>query len=60
MKNNTFIKLTPNLAQMVRHWRGQKSENDKGGSFNVTLYLDYLEAVNQQDNLSALKRIKTT
>ena len=47
-KKNTFIKLTPNLAQMVRHWRCQKSENDKGGSFNVTLYLDYLEAVNQQ------------
>ena len=36
------------LATMIRFWRGQKSENDKGGSFNVTLYLDYLEAVNQQ------------
>lgn len=47
-KKNTFIEVKSDLATMMRHWKGQKSENDKGGSFNLTLYLDYLNMINQQ------------
>jgi hypothetical protein len=30
----------------VRWWRNQSVKEDKGGSFNIALYLDYL---NEQD-----------
>ena len=47
-KKNTFISVKSDLATMMRFWKGQKSENDKGGSFNLSLYLDYLNVINQQ------------
>jgi hypothetical protein len=48
IKKNTFIPVKSDLATMMRYWKGQKSENDKGGSFNLSLYLDYLNVINQQ------------
>lgn len=30
----------------VSFWRGQKVKEDKGGTFNVELYLAYLQAIN--------------
>jgi hypothetical protein len=47
-KENIFIPLKPTLKPILDFWRcntlrGELKE--KGGSFNVTLYLDYLEAI---------------
>ena len=47
-KKNTFIPVKSDLATMMRFWKGQKVKEDKGGSFNLTLYLDYLNVINQQ------------
>jgi hypothetical protein len=44
MKKNTFIPLRLPLVKQIRWWRKQSIENDKGGSFNVELYLAYCEA----------------
>lgn len=32
-----------NVVDFMKHWRNQKSENDKGGSFNLELYLRICE-----------------
>jgi hypothetical protein len=37
-------------------WREQSIEEDKGGSFNLELYLDYLEA--QDEYLNPIKQDK--
>ena len=47
-KKNTFIPVKSDLATMMRFWKGQKVKEDKGGSFNLTLYLDYLNVINHQ------------
>lgn len=47
-KINHFIPVKPNIARMMQYWKNQSSENDKGGSFNLTLYLDYLNVINEQ------------
>ena len=43
---NEFTPIRPNVMTCVRWWRNQSSHQDKGGSFNIELYLDYL---NEQD-----------
>lgn len=58
-KINHFIPTTPNIARIMRYWKNQSSENDKGGSFNLTLYLDYLNVISQQPIESVSNRIKT-
>jgi hypothetical protein len=32
-----------NIVDYLKHWRGQKSEDDKGGSFNTELYIRICE-----------------
>ena len=39
---NTFIPTTFSLKRKMLWWREQSCEGDKGGSFNLELYLDYL------------------
>lgn len=39
---NTFIPTTFSLKRKMQWWREQSSIDDKGGSFNLELYLDYL------------------
>ena len=39
---NTFIPTTFSLKRKMLWWREQSSIDDKGGSFNLELYLDYL------------------
>ena len=39
---NQFIQTTFSLKRKMNWWREQSCENDKGGSFNLELYLDYL------------------
>jgi hypothetical protein len=58
-KINYFIPVKPNIARMMKFWKSQSSENDKGGSFNLTLYLDYLNVISQQPIESVSNRIKT-
>jgi hypothetical protein len=42
---NVFIAYPPDIMKCIRFWKNQslKECDDKGGSFNVQLYLDYLE-----------------
>jgi hypothetical protein len=48
------IPTTFSLQTKMDWWKNKKSEGDKGGSFNLQLYLDYLRSqdTNQikQDN----------
>lgn len=39
---NTFTPTTFSLKRKMDWWRNQSVEQDKGGSFNLELYLDYL------------------
>ena len=39
---NEFIQTTFSLKRKMNCWREQSLEGDKGGSFNIQLYLDYL------------------
>ena len=39
---NTFTPTTFSLKRKMQWWREQSSTDDKGGSFNLELYLDYL------------------
>lgn len=52
---NTYIKHSYSLKIMMDHWKGQKTEGDKGGSFNLQLYLDYLAA---QEAIATIKPVK--
>lgn len=43
--------LRVNINKYKKFWTNQSLRGDlldKGGSFNVNLYLDYLEAINEQ------------
>ena len=42
-QENEFPQTTCSLKRKMNWWREQSSEGDKGGSFNLELYLDYLE-----------------
>ena len=46
---NTFIPCTPNIARCMKFWKTDKQTpaEDRAGSFNLELYLDYLSVVNQ-------------
>ena len=39
---NQFTPTTFSLKRKMQWWREQSSTDDKGGSFNLELYLDYL------------------
>jgi len=39
---NTLIPTTFSLKRKMLWWRDKSCEGDKGGSFNLELYLDYL------------------
>ena len=39
---NTLIPTTFSLNRKMLWWRDKSCEGDKGGSFNLELYLDYL------------------
>jgi hypothetical protein len=39
---NQFIPTTFSLKRKMDWWRNQSIDQDKGGSFNLELYLDYL------------------
>jgi hypothetical protein len=46
-----FTPIRPNIMRCVRFWRQQSLRGDlmdKGGSFNIDLYLRYLDVINEQ------------
>ena len=43
---NENQKPRPNLMDCIRFWKGKSVKEDKGGTFNVELYLAYLQAIN--------------
>ena len=53
---NQFTQTTFSLKRKMNWWREQSVEGDKGGSFNLNLYLDYLE--NQEFNEETILKIK--
>jgi hypothetical protein len=59
----TTQKPRPNLMDCISFWKGKSVKEDKGGTFNLELYLSYLNAINvdcpTQANISNLK-LKTT
>jgi hypothetical protein len=53
---NEFIQTTFSLKRKMNWWREQSVEGDKGGSFNLELYLDYLD--NQDFNEETILKPK--
>ena len=53
---NTFTQTTFSLKRKMNWWREQSVEGDKGGSFNLNLYLDYLD--NQEFNEETILKTK--
>jgi hypothetical protein len=46
MTDNTApVPTTFSLQAKMEWWKNKKSEGDKGGSFNLQLYLDYLSSL---------------
>ena len=45
--NTAPVPTNFSLQTKMEWWKNKKSEGDKGGSFNLQLYLDYLSS---QDN----------
>ena len=54
---NQFIQTTFSLKRKMNWWREQSCEGDKGGSFNLELYLDYLD--NQEFNEETILKTRT-
>ena len=54
---NEFIQTTFSLKRKMNWWREQSCEGDKGGSFNLELYLDYLD--NQEFNEETITKART-
>jgi hypothetical protein len=46
IQENEFTPIKPNVMACVRWWRSQSVKEDKGGNFNINLYLDYLSEQN--------------
>ena len=47
---NTFIPTSFSIKRKMQWWRNQSSHEDKGGSFDLDLYLAYLEAQDEYLN----------
>ena len=43
--NTSPIPTNFSLQTKMEWWKNKKSEGDKGGSFNLQLYLDYLSSL---------------
>ena len=43
MTDNKYTYTTFSLKRKMNWWREQSVEGDKGGNFNLELYLDYLD-----------------
>jgi len=41
-------KPRPNLMDCISFWKGKSVKEDKGGTFDLDLYLAYLQAINTE------------
>ena len=46
--NTAPVPTNFSLQTKMEWWKNKKSEGDKGGSFNLQLYLDYLSSLDNQ------------
>jgi len=46
MENQENQKPRPNLMDCISFWKNKSVKEDKGGTFNLDLYLAYLKAIN--------------
>ena len=44
---NEYFPNKPNIHYLKRKWETKICNEDKGGSFNINLYLDYLAVINE-------------
>lgn len=59
---NYFQPIRPNVMRCARFWRNQSLRGDlmdKGGSFNIDLYLRYLDAINEQIQRPIVNRVNS-
>jgi hypothetical protein len=59
---NYFQPVRPNVMKCARFWRNQSLRGDlmdKGGSFNIELYLRYLEVINEQIQRPNVNRVNS-
>ena len=59
---NYFQPVRPNVMRCARFWRNQSLRGDlmdKGGSFNIELYLRYLEVINEQIQRPNINRVNS-
>ena len=59
---NYFQPIRPNVMRCARFWRNQSLRGDlmdKGGSFNIDLYLRYLDAINEQIQKPIVNRVNS-
>lgn len=59
---NYFQPVRPNVMRCARFWRNQSLRGDlmdKGGSFNIDLYLRYLDAINEQIQKPIVNRVNS-
>ena len=47
------------INTIMNYWRGQKHEGDKGGSFNLNLYLQILKAKENELHKRKNKQVNT-
>ena len=53
MENQENQKPRPNIMDCISFWKGKSVKQDKGGTFNLNLYLAYLQAINNDCPLQA-------
>lgn len=44
---NTYNPNKPNISYIKRKWENKICNEDKGGTFNTALYMDYLDRINE-------------
>lgn len=50
IQENEFTPTTFSIKRKMDWWRNQNTEGDKGGNFNLDLYLDYLSEQDFNNN----------
>ena len=53
MESMENSKPRPNLMDCISFWKGKSVKEDKGGTFNLELYLAYLQAINTECPIQA-------
>jgi len=55
-----IVYIRPNIRRVMKFWQNKSLRGDlmdKGGSFNLELYLRYLDVINEQVDRPALENV---